>query len=110
MPPTPLPTKPHFPIPVGPHRVAVLTVVAFHLCEAHATRTRLSTTATRRWISSLLLSGFVMGDAYNGRWSRLTVGRFCKRRLVPLQPDAAFAVQPPGDFHELLCRLRRWLC
>jgi peptidoglycan/LPS O-acetylase OafA/YrhL len=33
-----------------------------------------------------LLSGFVIGYAYDDRWGKITVGEFFKRRLVRLQP------------------------
>lgn len=34
----------------------------------------------------LILSGFVMGYAYDGRWSRMSVGQFLCRRLIRLHP------------------------
>ncbi|WP_262898413.1 hypothetical protein [Hymenobacter negativus] len=37
MQPTPLPTKPHYPILDGLRGVVALMVVAFHLREVHAT-------------------------------------------------------------------------
>jgi len=33
-----------------------------------------------------LLSGFVIGHAYDDRWGSMTVGQFFKRRLIRLQP------------------------
>jgi peptidoglycan/LPS O-acetylase OafA/YrhL len=33
-----------------------------------------------------LLSGFVIGYAYDDRWGKMTIGNFFKRRLVRLQP------------------------
>jgi peptidoglycan/LPS O-acetylase OafA/YrhL len=33
-----------------------------------------------------VLSGFVIGYAYNDRWKKMTLGRFFKRRLIRLHP------------------------
>ena len=88
MQPTPLPTKPHYPILDGLRGVAALMVVAFHLCEAHAT-SHLDQVINHGYLAVdffFLLSGFVIGYAYDDRWSRLTMGGFFKRRLVRLQP------------------------
>ncbi|TVT43349.1 acyltransferase [Hymenobacter setariae] len=88
MQPTPLPTKPHYPILDGLRGVAALIVVAFHLCEAHAT-SHLDQVINHGYLAVdffFLLSGFVIGYAYDDRWGRLTVGSCFKRRLVRLQP------------------------
>ncbi|MGI4867769.1 MAG: acyltransferase family protein [Janthinobacterium lividum] len=88
MPPAPLPTKPHYPILDGLRGVAALVVVAFHLCEAHATSHK-DQIINHGYLAVdffFLLSGFVIGYAYDDRWGRLTVGGFFKRRLVRLQP------------------------
>jgi len=88
MQPAPLPTKPHYPILDGLRGVAALMVVAFHLCEAHATshQDQLINHGYLAVDFFFLLSGFVIGYAYDDRWGRLTVGGFFKRRLVRLQP------------------------
>ena len=68
--------------------MAALLVVAFHLCEAHAT-SHLDQVINYGYLAVdffFLLSGFVIGYAYDDRWGRLTVGGFFKRRLVRLQP------------------------
>ena len=33
-----------------------------------------------------VLSGFVVGYAYDDRWNKMTIGAFFKRRLIRLQP------------------------
>ena len=33
-----------------------------------------------------MLSGFVIGYAYDDRWNRMSTGTFFKRRLIRLQP------------------------
>ncbi|RZK37787.1 MAG: acyltransferase [Hymenobacter sp.] len=88
MQPTPLPTKPHYPILDGLRGVAALLVVAFHLMEAHAT-SHLDQLINHGYLAVdffFLLSGFVIGYAYDDRWGRMTLGNFVKRRLVRLQP------------------------
>ena len=88
MQPTPLATKPHYPILDGLRGVAALMVVAFHLLEAHATshRDQLINHGYLAVDFFFLLSGFVIGYAYDDRWGRMTLGNFVKRRLVRLQP------------------------
>ncbi|MVN77347.1 acyltransferase family protein [Hymenobacter sp. HMF4947] len=88
MPPTSLVSKPHYPILDGLRGVAALVVVAFHLCEAHAT-SHLDQVINHGYLAVdffFLLSGFVIGYAYDDRWQAMTVGSFFKRRLVRLQP------------------------
>jgi peptidoglycan/LPS O-acetylase OafA/YrhL len=88
MQPAPLATKPHYPILDGLRGVAALLVVAFHLMEAHATshRDQLINHGYLAVDFFFLLSGFVIGYAYDDRWGRMTLGSFVKRRLVRLQP------------------------
>jgi peptidoglycan/LPS O-acetylase OafA/YrhL len=88
MPTTTLPSKPHYPILDGLRGVAALLVVAFHLFEAHAT-SHLNQVINHGYLAVdffFLLSGFVIGYAYDDRWSQLTLGNFFTRRLVRLQP------------------------
>jgi peptidoglycan/LPS O-acetylase OafA/YrhL len=83
-----LSTKPHYAILDGLRGVAALTVVVFHLCEAHAT-SFLDQLVNHGYLAVdffFLLSGFVIGYAYDDRWGRLTVKDFFKARLVRLQP------------------------
>lgn len=80
--------KPHFAILHGLRGVAALTVVAFHLLEAHAT-SHLDLMINHGYLAVdffFLLSGFVIGYAYDDRWNKITLGEFFKRRLVRLQP------------------------
>jgi peptidoglycan/LPS O-acetylase OafA/YrhL len=88
MQPAPLATKPHYPILDGLRGVAALWVVAFHLMEAHATshRDQLINHGYLAVDFFFLLSGFVIGYAYDDRWGKMTLGDFVKRRLVRLQP------------------------
>ncbi|WP_262922011.1 acyltransferase family protein [Hymenobacter cellulosivorans] len=86
--PTPLSTKPHYAILDGLRGVAALMVVAFHLCESHAT-SHLDQVINHGYLAVdffFLLSGFVIGYAYDDRWSRLTLKEFFRIRLIRLQP------------------------
>ncbi|WP_158826442.1 acyltransferase family protein [Mucilaginibacter lacusdianchii] len=81
-------SKPHYPILDGLRGVAALTVVIFHTFEAHAT-SRLNQIVNHGYLAVdffFLLSGFVIGYAYDDRWQKLTLGGFFKRRLARLQP------------------------
>lgn len=80
--------KPHYPILDGLRGVAALLVVAFHIFEAHAT-SHLDQILNHGYLAVdffFLLSGFVIGYAYDDRWQQMTLADFFKRRLVRLQP------------------------
>lgn len=81
-------SKPHYPILDGLRGVAALMVVAFHIFEAHAT-SHLDQIINHGYLAVdffFLLSGFVIGYAYDDRWDTMTIGYFFKRRLIRLQP------------------------
>jgi peptidoglycan/LPS O-acetylase OafA/YrhL len=81
-------TKRHYPILDGLRGVAALMVVAFHLCEAHAA-SRFVQIINHGYLAVdffFLLSGFVIGYAYDDRWGSMTTGEFFKRRLIRLHP------------------------
>ena len=85
---TSLTTKPHYPILDGLRGVASIMVVAFHIFEAHST-SHLDQIINHGYLAVdffFVLSGFVVGYAYDDRWGRMTTGNFFKRRLVRLQP------------------------
>lgn len=68
--------------------MAAVLVVAFHLFEASAT-SHLDQVINHGYLAVdffFLLSGFVIGYAYDDRWPRMAVGDFFRRRLVRLQP------------------------
>lgn len=83
-----LSSKPRFEILDGLRGVAALLVVLFHLLETY------STGAAHQIINHgylavdffFVLSGFVVGYAYDDRWSKMTIWGFFKRRLVRLHP------------------------
>lgn len=80
--------KPHYPILDGLRGTAAILVVIFHLFEGFFPD------LTKHPMSHgylavdffYLLSGFVVGYAYDDRWGRMSVGDFFKIRLVRLHP------------------------
>ena len=81
-------TKPHYHVLDGLRGVAAITVVWFHVFEAYAT-SHLDQRINHGYLAVdffFLLSGFVVGYAYDARWPRLTVAEFLKRRFVRLHP------------------------
>lgn len=81
-------SKPHYPILDGLRGVASVMVVAFHLFEAHST-SHLDQIINHGYLAVdffFLLSGFVVGYAYDDRWGKMNVAGFFKRRLIRLQP------------------------
>ena len=85
---TKLVAKPHYPILDGLRGVAAIIVVTFHLTEPLATG-HLDNLVNHGYLAVdffFLLSGFVIGYAYDDRWPKMTIGNFLKRRIERLQP------------------------
>jgi peptidoglycan/LPS O-acetylase OafA/YrhL len=82
-------TKPRYEILDGLRGVAAVMVVAFHILEAHAT-SHLDQIINHGYLAVdffFVLSGFVIGYAYDDRWAKgMSAGTFFKRRLIRLQP------------------------
>jgi peptidoglycan/LPS O-acetylase OafA/YrhL len=81
-------TKPHYQILDGLRGVAAIIVVMFHLAEPLAT-SHLDNVVNHGYLAVdffFLLSGYVIGYAYDDRWDKLTVGAFLRRRFERLQP------------------------
>ncbi|KGO91709.1 acyltransferase family protein [Flavobacterium subsaxonicum] len=81
-------SKPHYLILDGLRGVAAIMVVVFHIFEAHA-NSHLDQIINHGYLAVdffFLLSGFVIGYAYDDRWHKLTLKEFFKRRLIRLQP------------------------
>lgn len=81
-------TKPHYNILDGLRGVAALTVVCFHLFEAYAT-SHIDQRINHGYLAVdffFILSGFVVGYAYDDRWKRMSIKDFLKRRVIRLQP------------------------
>ncbi len=102
--------KPRYELLDGLRGVAALIVIFYHVGECFATSVR------DQWINHgylavdffFVLSGFVIGYAYDGRWKRgLTSGEFLLRRLIRLQPMVIIAVTL-GVISFLIQGCERW--
>src|SRR6185503_15490483 len=63
-------------------------VVAFHIFEAH-TASRFEQIINHGYLAVdffFVLSGFVVGYAYDDRWGKMTLRGFLMRRLIRLHP------------------------
>lgn len=83
-----LPSKPRYEILDGLRGVASLIVVAFHLFETYSPGPK-GQILNHGYLAVdffFVLSGFVIGYAYDDRWNRMTTWDFFKRRLVRLHP------------------------
>lgn len=81
-------TKPHYNLLDGLRGVAALTVVCFHLFEAYAT-SHIDQRINHGYLAVdffFILSGFVIGYAYDDRWATMTIKEFIKRRFIRLHP------------------------
>lgn len=81
-------TKPHFELLDGLRGVAAITVVWFHIFEAYAT-SHLDQRINHGYLAVdffFILSGFVIGYAYDDRWGTLKIKDFLKRRIIRLHP------------------------
>ncbi|MDE6342289.1 MAG: acyltransferase [Muribaculaceae bacterium] len=84
----PLSSKPRFEILDGLRGVAAMIVVAFHLFETYSPGPRYQI-LNHGYLAVdffFVLSGFVIGYAYDDRWRKMTTWDFFKRRLIRLQP------------------------
>lgn len=80
--------KPHYPILDGLRGVAAILVVVFHVFEGHFPNFA-QHPVHHGYLAVdffFLLSGFVVGYAYDDRWSRMSTWDFFKIRLVRLHP------------------------
>ena len=89
-------TKPHYEILDGLRGVAALLVVFYHIFEglSFAAGGTPITVINHGYMAVdffFILSGFVIGYAYDDRWGKtLTLGNFFKRRLIRLHPMIVF--------------------
>ena len=83
-----LASKPRYEILDGLRGVAALMVLFFHCFETYIpqTGTQIINHGYLAVDFFFVLSGFVIGYAYDDRWDRMTVWGFFKRRLVRLHP------------------------
>jgi len=84
-----LASKPRYEILDGLRGVAAMIVVIYHLCETYSPGAAGVVLPNHGYLAVdffFVLSGFVIGYAYDDRWNRMTLGGFFKRRLVRLHP------------------------
>lgn len=83
-----LASKPRYEILDGLRGVAAIMVLIYHICETHWGQT--SQPVSHGYLAVdlfFLLSGFVIGYAYDDRWDKgLRIGEFFKRRITRLHP------------------------
>jgi peptidoglycan/LPS O-acetylase OafA/YrhL len=83
-----LSAKPHYAILDGLRGVAAVLVVAFHMCEANGPD-KFTQYINHGYLAVdffYVLSGFVIGYAYDDRWTKISITEFYKRRIIRLQP------------------------
>ena len=83
-----LPSKPRYEILDGLRGVAALIVLAYHHFEIYNS-TPLTSPINHGYLAVdffFILSGFVIGYAYDDRWNRMTLWGFFKRRITRLHP------------------------
>lgn len=81
-------TKPHYDILDGLRGVAAIMVVCFHLFEAYAT-SHIDQQINHGYLAVdffFILSGFVVGYAYDDRWKTMKTKDFILRRIIRLHP------------------------
>ena len=81
-------TKPHYDLLDGLRGVAALMVIFSHVFEAFAT-SPIDQRFNHGYLAVdffFILSGFVIGYAYDDRWKTMTTKDFIKRRLIRLHP------------------------
>jgi len=88
--------KKHYLILDGMRGVAALMVLGYHLFEAIAFAAGDPEQKMFHGFLAvdffLILSGFVMGYAYDNEWDRMSVGMFFKKRLIRLHPMVVMGV------------------
>lgn len=83
-----LASKPRYEILDGLRGVAAMIVVAYHLFETYSAGPVHQILNHGYLVMDFffILSGFVIGYAYDDRWDRMSIKDFFKRRLVRLHP------------------------
>lgn len=82
-------SKQHYEILDGLRGVAALMVVLFHILEIFSGGNHLLQYINHGYLAVdffFVLSGFVVGYAYDDRWQRMSLKDFLKRRLIRLHP------------------------
>lgn len=111
-----LPSKPRYDILDGLRGVAALVILLYHVLEGCGVVLGHGYLGVDFFY---VLSGFVIGYAYDDRWGRMSAGGFFKRRIIRLHPmvimGTAIGLAVPasgGDGHgqslwDTCCTLRK---
>ncbi len=86
---TSLPSKPRYEILDGLRGVAALIVLTYHHFDIYGTGNPLTSPINHGYLAVdffFILSGFVIGYAYDDRWNKMTMWAFFKRRITRLHP------------------------
>lgn len=89
-----LSSKPRYEILDGLRGVAAMLVVVFHIFETYSAGP-LYQVINHGYLAVdffFVLSGFVIGYAYDDRWDRMSTWNFVKRRLIRLHPMVVFSM------------------
>lgn len=82
-------SRKHYVILDGLRGVAAIMVVIFHFFETFSGGNHLQQIINHGYLAVdffFVLSGFVIGYAYDDRWNTMSIGGFFKRRLIRLHP------------------------
>ncbi|MFT3844147.1 MAG: acyltransferase [Lacibacter sp.] len=88
-------SKRHYKTLDGLRGVAAVTVVMFHLFETFSGGDHTKQIINHGYLAVdffFVLSGFVIGYAYDDRWNNMSLGGFFKRRLIRLHPMIIIAM------------------
>lgn len=88
-------TKSHYVILDGLRGVAAIMVIIFHVFEIFSGGNHHAQIINHGYLAVdffFLLSGFVIGYAYDDRWGKMTLKGFFKRRLIRLHPMIILAM------------------
>ena len=109
----PIETKPHYALLDGLRGVAALMVVWYHVFEGFqfASQSAVIDSINHGYLAVdffFILSGFVIGYAYDDRWGKsLTLGEFFRRRLIRLHPMVVMGAAI-GALSFILTGMERW--
>jgi peptidoglycan/LPS O-acetylase OafA/YrhL len=88
-------SKPHYEILDGLRGVAAIAILIYHILETHTIFTNKNLIVGHGYLAVdffFVLSGFVIGYAYDDRWTKMNFATFIKRRLVRLHPMVVFGM------------------
>ena len=109
----PIETKPHYALLDGLRGVAALMVVWYHVFEGFqfASQSAVIDSINHGYLAVdffFILSGFVIGYAYDDRWGKsLTLSEFFRRRLIRLHPMVVMGAAI-GALSFILTGMERW--